>query len=136
MEARIQRGLGSLSRLKRIASLSWEEFSTDRDILDIAERNMHILLEVILDLASFIVARRELARATTYKEVMRTLISEGIIPKNYSRLAIAMPGLRNILVHMYADINYKILYDIIVNELNEVEKILNILINEVEKIDP
>jgi len=67
---------------------------------------------------------------------MRTLISEGIIPKNYSRLAIAMPGLRNILVHMYADINYRILYDIIVNELNEVEKILNILINEVEKIDP
>jgi uncharacterized protein with HEPN domain len=52
------------------------------------------------------------------------------------RPALSIAGMRNILVHGYAEIKYDILYDVIVNRLGDLEEILVELWNKALELDP
>ena len=136
LEARLQRARYAVERLKRAAEVPWEEYIADRDLQDIVERNLHILLEAILDLAAFIASRRGLARVTTYRGLMKSLVENGIVPRELAGLALAAAGMRNILVHGYAEIRHDIIYETIREDLNKLEKLLAVLAEEAEKLDP
>jgi uncharacterized protein YutE (UPF0331/DUF86 family) len=136
LEARVHRARYSLERLRRAAQTPWEEYVADRDLQDIVERNLHILLESILDLAAFIASHLQLARTPTYRGLVQTLIEENIIPKELARLALSVPGMRNILVHGYADVKPEIVYETITADLPDLEKLLNLLYTKARELDP
>ncbi len=134
--ARISRARKSIERLRRLAAIPWEDYSRDEDAQALAERHLHILLESILDLAAFIAARRGLARGPTYRDIVRSLIESRIIPSSFEKLALSIPGMRNILVHGYAEIRHDIVYETIRVELDRLAQLLQILLSEAEKLDP
>lgn len=136
LEARLQRARYAIERLRRAARTPWEDYITNRDLQDIVERNLHILLEAILDLAAFIASRRGLVRAATYKGLMEALVENNIIPREMAGLARSVAGMRNILVHGYAEIRHDIIYDTIREDLDSLEKLLACLAKEAEKLDP
>ena len=47
----------------------------------------------------------------TYREIIRKVREEGIIDENLEKKLQGIVGLRNIIVHMYADIDAEIIYD-------------------------
>jgi uncharacterized protein YutE (UPF0331/DUF86 family) len=134
--ARISRARRSLERLRRIARHSFEEYMGDEDLQALAERHLHVLLEAILDLAAFIAARRGLARGPTYRDVVEAVIEAGVVPGELSGLARAIPGMRNILVHGYAEIRHDIIYETLKNELDALTRILDALAEEAQRLDP
>ena len=134
--ARAAKARRSLERLRRLARMPWEEYSADEDAQAIAERHLHILLESILDLAAFIASRRGLARSPTYRGVVEALIAAGVVPAGLSRVARAVPGMRNILVHGYADVRHDIIYEVLQDDLDDLEKLLLTLWEEAEALDP
>ena len=136
LEARITRARRSLERLRRIAEIPWERYSVDEDLQTLAERHLHILLEAILDTAAFIAARKGLARGPTYRDVIKAVVEAGLIPEKLSRIALAAPGLRNILVHGYAEIRHDIIYSVLREELDSLAEILQVLWEEAERLDP
>ncbi|BEP17852.1 DUF86 domain-containing protein [Pyrofollis japonicus] len=134
--ARISRARRSLERLRKIARHSFEEYMGDEDLQALAERHLHVLLEAILDLAAFIAARRGLARGPTYRDIVEAVIEAGVVPKEFSDLARAIPGMRNILVHGYAEIRHDIIYETLKNELDALTRILDALAEEAQRLDP
>jgi len=136
LTSRLARARRSLERLYRLSRLSWEEYSRDEDAQALAERHLQVLLEAILDIAGFIAARRGLTGEPTYRGVMEALVREGLIPDEYEDLALSIPGMRNILVHGYADIRHDLLYETLRGELDKLGDLLLHLYTEAEKLDP
>lgn len=136
LQAKASRASYALERLRRIGETPYESYISDRDLMDIAERNMQVLLEAILDVAGFVVARESLGAPTSYRETMEALISSRKIPVKLARLAYSVAGMRNILVHGYAEVRHDLLYNSIRNELDLLAGLLNTLLAEVERLDP
>ena len=136
LTARLERARRSFERLKRIAGMPREEYLRDEDAQALAERHLHILLETILDTAAFIAARRGISRGPTYRDVIDSVISEGLIPRQLERLARAVPGMRNILVHGYAEVRHDLIYSALKEDLEGLWLILESLHREAERLDP
>ncbi len=136
LAARVSRARRSLERLSRIASTSWEEYSASEDLQALAERHLHVLLEAILDLAGFIAARRGLSPGPTYREVMESLVRSKLIEPELSKLALQVPGMRNILVHGYAEVRHDTIYETLRRDLGSLARLLKHLEEEADRIDP
>ena len=134
--ARVTRARRSLNRLRRLASMPWREYSVDEDAQALAERHLHILLESILDLAAFIAARRGLAWASTYRGIIKALVANGIVPAELRDLALLAAGMRNILVHGYAEVRHDVIHEVLRRDLDKLERLLIILWREAEALDP
>ena len=50
------------------------------------------------------------------------LAEAGIIPKNFAETVALMIGLRNLLVHAYASINLRMLYEFLQEKIQDFEK--------------
>lgn len=77
--------------------------------------------EACIDIASHIVAARGFRRAEEYAELFQILHENSILPKKLADSLASMAGMRNILVHRYADVSKSRLMDAIKNHLGDVE---------------
>lgn len=68
--------------------------------------------------------------------MVKALIESGVVPKRLRRIAIAVPGMRNILVHGYAEVRHDIIYETLRTELDELGALLEALVREAEELDP
>jgi len=136
LAARVSRARRSVERLRKIALMPWSEYVVDEDAQALAERHLHILLESILDVASFIAARRGLCRGPTYRDVVKSILSNRLVPGELREVLLAVPGMRNILVHGYAEVRHDIIHKTLREDLGKLVKLLNILWREAEELDP
>ena len=134
--ARVSRARKAVEKLERIRNVPMEVYLTDEDLQALTERYLHILLESILDLGAFVLAKRGESVGTTYRDIIEGLIKIGIIPKELEPLARGIPGMRNVLVHGYAEIRHDLIYQTIKYELNDLVKIFNAILKEAEALDP
>lgn len=111
---------GSLQSLERFKPTSYEEFHTNPDNFRIAFYDLRRALEAVMDIGSHILSRIPGARATSYKEISQLLGRHKIVPIDFadSRLG-RMAGYRNRMVHFYAEISEKELYEIIQHDLED-----------------
>jgi len=133
---RIAKAQKSIKKLRKIASLPYEEYIIDEDLQALTERYLHILLESILDLSSFIASELKIPSEQTYRGVIQALLNENIIPKDLATIALGIPGLRNILVHVYSEVRHDVIYSILVNELDDIVRMFEILAREATRLDP
>ena len=116
--------------------MPWDRYSSDEDAQALAERHLHILLESILDIAAFIAARKGLARGPTYRDVIRSIVEAGIVPAELRKLVLSIPGMRNVLVHGYAEIRHDVIYEVLRTELDNLAQLLRLLWTKAEELDP
>ena len=122
-------------RLKRLARVPWEEYSVNEDAPALAERHLHILLEAILGIAAFTVSAAA-SRGARPAGVMEALVGANIVPGELRSLALAVPGMRNILVHGYAEVRHDLVYEALKTELDQLARLLEPLWREAERLDP
>ncbi len=48
----------------------------------------------------------------------------------------SIPGMRNLLVHGYAEIRHDIVYEVLREDLDRLREILHVLWREAERLDP
>ena len=73
------------------------------------ERNLQLALECSLEIGEIIIAAQGLRKPETYREVIEILGEHGILPKLFAKRFAKAAGLRNILVHQYADLDLGLL---------------------------
>lgn len=114
----------NLKRLEELASLPLKEFSVG-DSYDLAQHHLRLALEGIFHISSHILSRTPGGRAVEYREIARKMGELGIVPLDFAEKALVpMAGMRNILVHHYADIHAQKLYDTIKNHSDDIEAFL------------
>ncbi len=136
MERRIERFRRIVDRLSYLASKDVGELS---DIeLDALERNVHVLIEILVGMGNHVIAGKEWERAKTYRDVARILGKHKVLSGDEARLFEGLIGLRNVLVDLYADVDLDLLVRIVRNELSSWVSLFNKLLEYMvrEGIDP
>jgi uncharacterized protein YutE (UPF0331/DUF86 family) len=106
---RIRERLGRLdpllARLERTREHSLEDYSRDADLRLQTERALQLALQICLDVAAHLVGELGLPPPDEYRQSFVRLRDSGALQSDLAdRLAIAA-GLRNRLVHGYADLD-------------------------------
>ncbi|MBC6479295.1 MAG: DUF86 domain-containing protein [Hormoscilla sp. GM7CHS1pb] len=86
-----------------------------------SEHYWRIALEATLDLGRHIIVK---TAPQEYRDVGNILREKEILSPELGQELEAMAGMRNVLVHLYWDIDYPLLYSIIVERLNSFEQFL------------
>src|SRR3989344_8363127 len=106
-----------LDKLKhKLAKLETMEFGLDEiredeDIQGLVDRRLQVAIESCIDMATMIVAALSLKRRDEAAGVFRELSLAKIISRDLAEKMAKACGLRNVLVHEYVDIDYKIVYE-------------------------
>lgn len=99
-----------------------EDLMNDYTLRGAVERYLELSIECCIDIAEMIISYENLKRPESYKDVILILGKEGIIPEKFAEKFSNAAGLRNILVHMYANIDINELYVNINRNLGDFDK--------------
>lgn len=110
---------GYVSVLEAPASQPRERFIADADLHDLAERRLHLAVECMIDMANHIIATEGLRAAKTYRDAFAILSDHGVIDGSLARRLSGWAGLRNVLVHLYLDIDHGLVHEALKNELGD-----------------
>lgn len=130
--AKLEKVLKKLERLRQ-RNISEQEFLKDDDLQDIVERNLEVAVEALIDIANHIVGKKRYRKPENAADTFQILTEEGILEKGFSHKLQGWVGLRNVIVHIYAEINLSLLYKALMNEQDDLRKAAKILCGEVEK---
>jgi len=115
----------ALSRLKDLRRLPKEDFLRDYKNPASAETFLRHSLEAIFDIGRHILAKTGNVRLTyEYKDIARGMGENGIISKPLMHKMMEMAGYRNRIVHFYHEITDEELYEIIQDDLVDIERFL------------
>lgn len=87
----------------------------------IIQHGLQLSIQVILDIGNHILAGAG-NPAKDYSEIFEKLGQIDVIPADFAESIKSMAGLRNILVHEYADLNLEKLVDALNNRLDDFSK--------------
>lgn len=130
--AEIEANIASLQEFK---DMSAEQFAAFK-YTDAAELHIERSLEAVFDIGNHILSRlplRPSERPEGYKAIAKGLGKNNIVPKEFAdKVLTEMAGYRNRLVHFYMEIKQEELYDIIQNDLSDLEKFCSYIKEVVE----
>jgi len=103
----------SVERLKQMRQLARTEFLADQDVLDVACYRLLVAMEAALQICFHISAQRLQRVPEAYAECFGLLGEAGILSQDLSGRLQRMARFRNMLVHVYWQIDYDQVYDIL-----------------------
>ena len=109
----------NVQELKEIAKLSFQEFQENRLALPAVERMLQISIEACLNIGSHIVSAIGTRRANNYSDIIKILAEEKVLTPDFAKKIARMAGFRNILVHVYLDVDIEETYRIIQENLDD-----------------
>jgi uncharacterized protein YutE (UPF0331/DUF86 family) len=111
-----------LAELRPFRNVSREEFSRELAVHHLAERFLHLACECILDIAQHVIADQGYRQAKSYKDAMDVLCEEGLLDRDLADRLKGWMGFRNVLVHLYLQMDHGRTYDAIRDDLGDLEQ--------------
>jgi len=111
----------SLNRLKAFQGISKEEFLRNEDYQDIARSRLLTAIEAALNICYYLAAKKIHQVPEDYSHCFELLGLSGMLPDELAGRLSKMARFRNRLVHLYWDIDYSAVYEIICNDLKDLE---------------
>lgn len=118
---KIKNMLGYVDFLKK-HSTSEKELLEDYLLKSAIERNLQLAIESALDIGEVIISSEDLEKPEDYRSIIIILGKEGIIPVQFAERFSETAKLRNILVHMYTEIDPAMISQIMENNLDDFDK--------------
>ena len=119
----------SINKIERFKEISLEEFLKDDIKQDVVEYNLFIAINMMIDIATHIVVDNNMGSPETLGEAFNILNKEKHLNDEETKVYRNMVGLRNILSHEYINIDKKIIYSILKNNLIDIKKFV-IFVND------
>ncbi len=105
--------------LKEYRSTATEELEKN-DLLKAAiERNFQLAIESALDIGEIIISNRDFEKPEDYRDIILILGKQGVLPEDFSKRFAKAAGFRNILVHMYEEVDSGKLHDYLQKNLDD-----------------
>lgn len=99
-----------ISRLRELQKYKKEEFISDWKIQHLIERELHLALESMTNIGEMLIGEFNWRKPETYKEIIRILVENKVIPAKYQKKFEELAGFRNILIHDYLYLDYDKVY--------------------------
>ncbi|HAM50811.1 MAG TPA: DUF86 domain-containing protein [Nitrospiraceae bacterium] len=127
---RLEKALQVLQQAKRIP---FEELVGNEILLSAVERNFQVAIECVLDIGNHIIAERGFESPKDHEDIIRILGEEVILPSGFADDLKGIAGFRNILVHEYTDVDYKVLHHYLQDRLDDFRSFANYISDYLEK---
>ena len=111
-----------LDFLHEIQSLTVEEFVSSRKDFHSSERCLQLAIECLINIGNHIISDQGLRAPKDYADIFKVLLENNILLTVDVVTLKQMVQFRNRLVHMYWDIEPKALWQIIQDELGDIER--------------
>lgn len=118
---------GYLAELRSFRQLSREEFLREPAIHHLAERYLHIACASVLDITHHVIADQGYRQASSYRQAMEILEEEGVLDTELSQRLARWMDYRNVLEHVYIDIDHGRSYDAIQEDLGDLEQFCSLM---------
>lgn len=131
--------LRKLSSMKRcvdyLKSLDPETLDLEYDYekRSAVERNFQLAIESAIDIGEIIISEEGFERPADYKSVFLVLGKHSILPKGFAEKFAPSAGLRNVLVHMYDEVDLVILEEFLTKKLGDFEEFAGYVLEYTEK---
>lgn len=112
-----------LSFLREAQEHSYSAFVNDPYPYGSVERFLQLSIEALNDMGSHVVVDENLGPIERGRDLPGVFESEGLIKEEMKEQWAEMIGFRNALVHDYLDIDRDIVYDVLQNRLEEIERL-------------
>jgi len=111
-----------LEFLQEIQSLPEDEFSASKRNFHSAERCLQLAIECLINIGNHIISDQSLRAPKDYADIFKVLEENCILLTEDALTLKQMAQFRNRLVHVYWDIEHKVLWQIIQEELGDIER--------------
>jgi uncharacterized protein YutE (UPF0331/DUF86 family) len=111
----------SLTYLHELASLPEPQFLADPHAIGSARYYLTISIEACQDIAGHLIASEGMRAPRNYKDTFSVLNEAGILPDEIAATMRSLAGLRNLLVHIYWNVDDTMIYDSLKSELDDFE---------------
>jgi len=125
--------LDNLEKLNLLRKMTFKKFSSDFRNIDSSLHRLQTTIQALLDIGNYIIASLGLRTPETNSEIIEILSEAGYIPAKKVKTYIKMCQFRNRIVHLYNDIDVKILYDILKNEQKDIKEFYTTLLKIIEQ---
>lgn len=119
----IRKKLGELEEyvrtLENFKRYSLNELREDRGKVWSVEHGLQLSVQILIDIGNHILASLGEQEIEDYVDVIDRLGEKGIIPSKFAESIRGMAGFRNILVHEYATVDLKQVYNVLHTRLND-----------------
>lgn len=134
LESKLKEVRDDLLKLEDFKKMSLEEYKSGHNFAA-SEHYLRRALEAILEIGTHILSRLPGAKPRIHKDIPRLLGEYKVVPKDFAEgKLIQMTGYRNRLIHFYKEITEEELYNIIQNDLPDLEKFCQHIVGYIEKI--
>lgn len=111
-----------LRDLRRLAQRDLEAYLGDRGLQAQAERWLQLAAECAIDLANQLIAERGWRTPRTYRESFEVLRDERILEAALADTMSRWAGLRNVLTHLYLDVDQRRIHAVLQVGLDDLER--------------
>lgn len=119
--------------LQKMRGVSIKELKSDPIKYAGIKYYFQISIECCIDIGAHLVSRLGLRRFEGYKELFTVLGEAGIIPNDFISTLREMAGFRNMLVHLYWEVDVEKVYDILNKNLDDFEKYASYIAKFIQK---
>ena len=111
-----------LKELEDSKNISFDEFRSSIGKQWMVCHGIQLSIQSLIDVGNHILAALGENQIEDYSDIIDKLGERNILPSEFAQSIRGMVGLRNILVHEYARLDIKIIYDILQNQLEDFYK--------------
>jgi uncharacterized protein YutE (UPF0331/DUF86 family) len=116
-----------LAELRSFGERSREEFVREPALHHLAERFLHLACECVLDITQHVISDQGYRQPVNYKDAIEVLREEGLLDVSLAERLKRWMGFRNLLVHIYLEIDHGKSYDAIREDLGDLEEFAAVL---------
>lgn len=99
-----------MGRLEPLRGKSKIDFDRDPYLRDIAERNLEVAVQCVLDISHRLISLTGALKPRDYCEAILRLGELGVLPPEFAAHLAPLAGFRNILVHEYLAVDWHEVY--------------------------
>jgi uncharacterized protein YutE (UPF0331/DUF86 family) len=108
--------------LKLHSRVSLSEYLDNGMMRSFAERKIHLAMECCLDMADYIIAEEHYRVPSSNRDAFAVLLENKIISNGLARRMGQLTSMRNILVHGYAVIDDRKVFEVLKHHLSDFEE--------------
>ena len=113
--------------LNSIKNIDKEKYIDDPMIYGASERFLHLSIECVLDIANHLISDLNFRKPENNRDLFEVLYENKMLKMELKESLCNMASFRNILVHDYLKLDRGIVYEIIINNLKDVELFVDII---------
>jgi uncharacterized protein YutE (UPF0331/DUF86 family) len=119
--------------LKETTNQPEEDYLNDPKMIGSTRYYLQISIETCINIANHMIATQRLRAPKDYKDSFQVLYETKILSDEITRKMKEVAGLRNLLVHIYWDVDDRMIYESIQSELNDFEDFITEIMVFIDK---